>query len=84
MQTQKNRLKVIIPNDCAQEVFDLPAISKAMLVCELIDDVIDKIDGLPVLNLSATTTQWLKAITTREALQIIENLSLQLMSEVQK
>lgn len=82
MQTQENRLKVIIPNDCAQEVFDLPAISKAMLISELIEEVIERIDGFPALNLSATTTQWLKAVTTRESLQIIENLSLQLMSEV--
>ncbi|OIP78245.1 MAG: hypothetical protein AUK48_02105 [Oscillatoriales cyanobacterium CG2_30_44_21] len=84
MQTQENRLRVIIPNDCAQEFFDLPPISKAMLVCELIDEVIDKVDGIPVLDLSATTTQWLKAVTLRESLQIIENLALMLMSEVKK
>jgi hypothetical protein len=84
MQTQENRLRVIVPNDCAQEIFDLPPISKAMLVCELIDEVIDKVDGIPVLDLSATTTQWLKAVTVRESLQIIENLALMLMSEVKK
>lgn len=84
MQTQEKPLNIVFPNDSALEICELAPIGKAMLMCELIDEVIEKIDGLPVLDLSATTTQWLKSVTTREALQIIENLSLMLMSEVKK
>ncbi len=81
--TDIKRLNVV-PHDSALELCELPAISKAMLICELIDDVIDKLDGFPVLDLSASTTQWLKAVTTRETLQIIESLALMLMSDVDK
>ncbi len=81
--TDIKRLNVV-PHDSALELCELPAISKAMLICELIDDVIEKLDGFPVLDLSATTTQWLKATNSRETLQIIENLALMLMSEVQE
>lgn len=75
-------LAVVVPRDSADEIAELAPISKAMLICELIDEVIERVDGFPALNLSATTTQWLKAVNTREALQIIENLALMLMSEV--
>lgn len=84
MQTQEKRLNVVVPHDSALEICELPAISKAMLICELIDEVIERIDGFPALDLSATTTQWLKSITTRESLQVIENLALQLISEVKR
>lgn len=84
MQTQEKRLTVVLPQDCAVEVIELAPIGKAMLMCELVDEVIEKIDGFPALDLSASTTQWLKSLTTREALQVIENLALQLMGDIQK
>ena len=80
--TTQNLLAVVVPRDSADEIAELSPISKAMLICELIDEVIERIDGFPALKLSATTTQWLKAVNTRESLQIIENLALMLMSEV--
>ncbi|WP_055077189.1 hypothetical protein [Pseudanabaena sp. 'Roaring Creek'] len=76
------RLSVVLPRDIADEICELPAIAKAMLLLETADDIVEKTHGFPVLPLSATTTQWLKAISKRDQLQLIENLALQLMSEV--
>lgn len=76
------RLSVVLPRDIADEISDQPSAAKAMLMVEIADDILEKLDGFPSLMLSATTTQWLKALNTREQLQLIENLALQLMSEV--
>ena len=51
---------------------------------DIADEINESIEAFPDLNLSATTTQWLKALNTREACQLIENLSLQIMNEVKK
>lgn len=76
------RLSVVLPRDIADEICELPQIAKAMLLVETADDVLEQMEGFPAYTLSATTTQWLKAINKRDRLQIIENLSVQLMSDV--
>lgn len=76
------RLSVVLPRDIADEICDQPTAAKAMLMVEIADDILEKLEGFPSLMLSATTTQWLQSLNTREQLQIIENLALQIMSEV--
>lgn len=76
------RLSVVLPRDIADEICELPPIAKAMLLVEQSDEVLEAIEGFTILDLSASTTQWLKAIGKRDRLQLIENLALQLMSEV--
>ena len=83
-QERVKRLSVILPSEIADEISELSTPAKAQLMCEIADEINESIDAFPDLNLSATTTQWLKALNTREACQLIENLSLQLMNEVKK
>ena len=83
--TQKlKRLSVVLPKDIADEICELPTQSKAMLMLETADDILEKLDGFPSLMLSNTTTQWLKSLSQREQLQLIENLALMLTSEVKQ
>lgn len=83
--TQKlKRLSVVLPKDIADEICELPTQSKAMLLIETADDILEKLDGFPALMLSNTTTQWLRSLGMREQLQLIENLTLMLISEVKQ
>jgi hypothetical protein len=76
------RLSVVVPRDIADEICELPTIGKATLLMETIDDLIEKLDEFPELLLSATTTQWVRSLNIREQLQLCENLSLMLMTEI--
>ncbi|MBD2152385.1 hypothetical protein H6F44_20020 [Pseudanabaena sp. FACHB-1277] len=76
------RLSLIVPQDVAEEICDQPTPAKAMLLAQLGEEVLERFEAYPYLLLSATTTQWLKALTLRQTLQFIENLSLMLMSEL--
>ena len=80
----ETRLSIPLPKHVAAEICNLPTVSKAMLLVELAEEVLETIDGFPVLALSATSTQWLKALPTCHRLQTIENLALMLISEVKK
>ena len=82
--TPEKRLSICLPQEVAAEICQLSPIAKALLLVESSDQVLETIDGFLVLDLSATTTQWLKSLTTIQTLQLVENLSLMLMSEVQK
>ncbi|MFN8975686.1 MAG: hypothetical protein ACK5W8_13570 [Pseudanabaena sp.] len=63
-----------LPHDVADEIFTLTPSSKAMLLMELSDEVNENLDGSDLL-LSATSTQWLKALSILESLQLIQVLS---------
>lgn len=76
------RLALVLPTDIADEICDQPTAAKAMLLLQLADDLLEKLDGFPSLSLSVTTTQWLASLGKREQLQLIENLSLMLMTEL--
>jgi hypothetical protein len=83
--TQKEkiqRMRVVLPNAIADEICEQPPAAKAMLMLEMADDFLEKMDGFPALQLSATTTQWLRSLGKRDQLQLIENLAMQLMSEL--
>lgn len=82
--TTTQRLSAALPPDVAEEICQLPPSAKALLMNELTDEIAEKIEGFDVPNLSATSTQWLKSLTVRESLQVVENLSLQLMVEVKR
>jgi len=76
------RLAIVLPTDVADEICEQTPSAKGLLLLELADDVVEKLDGFPDLCFSATTTQWLKSLGKREQLQLIENLALMLMSEL--
>ena len=78
------RLSLILPTDIADEICDQPTAAKAMLLIEQAEDVLEKLDGFEPLLLSATTTQWVRSLTTIQQMQLIENLALMLISEVNK
>jgi hypothetical protein len=82
--TTTQRLSAALPPDVAEEICQLSPNAKALLMNELTDEIAEKIEGFDVPNLSATSTQWLKSLTVRESLQVVENLSLQLMTEVKR
>ncbi len=82
--TTEKCLAVGLPHEVAMEISELPSIGKSLLMHELSDRVLEAMDGLLILDLSATTTQWLKSLTTLETLQLVQNLSLMLMSEVKR
>lgn len=69
------RLSVVLPRDIADEICELTPIAKAMLLVEQSDEVLEALDGFPILHLSASTTQWLKALSILESLQLIQALS---------
>jgi hypothetical protein len=81
---QVKRLSVVLPTDISDEICGQTTPAKAMLLILTAEDVLEKIEGFPDVNLSATTTQWLRSINILEQLQLIENLALMLMSEVKK
>ena len=72
------------PRPVLKEILSLSPSAKALLMNELTDEVAERIEGFEVPNLSATSTQWLKSLNTRETLSIIKELSEQLLSEVAK
>lgn len=76
------RLSLILPIAIADEICEQPTAAKAMILIEQAEDVLDQNHGFPELLLSATTTQWLSSLGIREQLQLCENLSLMLISEV--
>ncbi len=78
------RLSIPLPKDVAAEICNLPTESKSMLLSELAEDVLEAVDGFPSLALSATSTQWLKSLTTCDRLKTIESLSVMIISEVEK
>ncbi|WP_103666430.1 hypothetical protein [Pseudanabaena sp. BC1403] len=73
-----------LPLPVLEEILSLSSSAKALLMNELTDEVAERIEGFEVPNLSATSTQWLKSLNTRETLAIIKELSEQLLSEVTK
>ncbi|MDX2254695.1 MAG: hypothetical protein NW214_04185 [Pseudanabaenaceae cyanobacterium bins.39] len=76
------RLSLVLPRDVADEICDLPTCSKARLLGELSEEVLEQIEQYPSLMLSATTTQWLKSLTLSQTCQVLENLALMLINEV--
>jgi len=66
----------LLPSEAiANEVFGLDLTPKAMLLNELTDSVLETQEGLKILNLSSDATQWVKSLTTSEALTIIQCLA---------
>jgi hypothetical protein len=78
------RLSLVLPRAVADEICDMPTCAKARLLGDLAQEVIESIEEYPALDLSATSSQWLKSLTTRQACQVLENLALMLISEVSK
>ncbi len=76
------RLSLILPPAVADEICEQPTAAKAMLIFQVIDEVIEKLDGFPQLLLSVTTTQWLATLTLPQQMQLVENLALMLISEL--
>jgi hypothetical protein len=73
-----------LPSDVTAEIIELPTISKALLLNEIASEVTEAIDGFEILSLSATTTQWLKSLTIRESLILVQTLARMITDEVQK
>lgn len=73
-----------LPLDVTAEITELPTISKALLLNEITSEVLEAIDGFEILDLSATTTQWLKSLTIRESLILVQALAQQISAEVSK
>ncbi len=71
-----------LPSDVAEEVLSLSTASKAMLLLEIADEVNERLPEFPDLNLSATSTQWLKALSILESLQLIQSLSQSMLLEL--
>lgn len=59
----------------ASEIFSLGKKQTSMLLSELTEIVAQSQEGLEILELSADATQWLKALTTIDALSMIQVLS---------
>jgi hypothetical protein len=72
------------PLPVLKEILSISPSAKALLMNELTDEVAERIEGFEVPNLSATSTQWLKSLNTRETLAIIKELCEQLLLEVTK
>jgi hypothetical protein len=66
----------------ASEIFSLGKKSTSMLLSELTSIVAQTQEGLEILALSADATQWLKALTTVDALSMIQVLSHSLQAEL--
>ena len=73
-----------LPSDVTAEITELPTISKALLLNEIASEVLEAIDGFEILSLSATTTQWLKSLTVRESLLLVQSLAQSISDEVKK
>ena len=73
-----------LPSDVTAEITELPTISKALLLNEISSEVLEAIDGFEILSLSATTTQWLKALNIRESLILVPLLARLITEEVKK
>lgn len=71
-----------LPYDVAEEVLSLSTASKAMLLLEIADEVNERLPEFPDLNLSATSTQWLKALSIIESLQLIQSLSQSMLLDI--
>lgn len=71
-----------LPHDVAEEVLNLTTASKAMLLMELADEVNERLPEFPDLNLSATSTQWLRSLSIIESLQLIRVLSQSMLLEI--
>lgn len=71
-----------LPHDVAEEILTLSTASKAMLLLEIADEVNEKLPEFPCLDLSATSTQWLKSLSTIESLQLIQSLSQSMLLEI--
>ena len=74
-------LRERFPKEVAEELVLLSPVSKARLLLDLGDEITEKIDGFPE-TLSATTMQWLKSLTTKEAIHTIQDLATLLINEV--
>lgn len=73
-----------LPSDVTAEIIELPTISKALLLNEMSSEILEAIDGFEILDLSATTTQWLKSLTICESLIIVQLLARMISDEVKK
>jgi len=71
-----------LPRDVVEEILTLSTASKAMLMLELTDEVNERLPEFPALNLSATSTQWLKALSIVESLQLIQSLSQSMLLDI--
>ena len=68
-------LAELLPRDVLQEIDSLEPLSKAILLVELADEILEsQQEGFMRLPLSATTTQNIKALTTHQTIQLTEYL----------
>jgi hypothetical protein len=63
------------PREIAQEIQELSPVTKAMLMYELADEVFEKLPDFPD-QISATTMQHLKSLTTKQAICTIKDLAI--------
>ncbi len=76
--TTSQSLAEYLPRDVIKEIDSLEPISKAILLVELTEEILENQDGFLELQLSATSTQNIKALTTHQTLELSEYLCLSL------
>jgi len=67
-----------LPRDAIKEIESLEPLSKALLLFELAEEILEATDGLFKLEVSATTTQNIKSLTPYPTCQVAEYLCQQL------
>ena len=75
-------LTEILPREVLQEIESLETLSKAILLSEQVEEIVEAIDGFLHCPLSATTTQNLSALTTYQRLKLSEHLCSSLSKEL--
>lgn len=77
-----NPLASTLPRDVIQEIDTLDNLPKAILLGEMVDEIIESTDGFLHCPLSATSTQNLKALTTLERLKLSQHLCSSLINDL--
>jgi len=72
------QLQEIFPKQIADEITALTPATKAVVIWQLAEEVIDKMPDFAD-QISATTMQRLKALTTKQAIHTINHLSAMLV-----
>ena len=72
------QLQEIFPKQIADEITAFTPATKAMVMWQLADEVSDKLPDFAD-QISATTMQWLTALTTKQAIHTINHLSAMLL-----
>jgi hypothetical protein len=72
------QLQEIFPREVIDEITAFTPATKAMVIWQLADEVSDRMPEFAD-QISATTMQWLTALTTKQAIHTINHLSTMLL-----